>query len=55
MKSSIFLGATAIAILSFLAGQAFQRFLYDDMCLDMGGGKHPAGYPICTIEIGNNK
>ena len=51
MKSSMFLGATTIAILSFLAGQSYQRFLYEDKCLDMGGGKNPASYPICVIEI----
>jgi hypothetical protein len=39
-----------VAILSFMAGQRFQQFNYDDICLDMGGGRNPNGYPICVIE-----
>lgn len=34
----------------FVAGQQFERFIYTDICLDMGGGRNPTGYPICVLE-----
>ncbi|UTM59112.1 hypothetical protein L4174_020585 [Photobacterium sp. CCB-ST2H9] len=35
----------------FVAGVAFERFRYEDVCLDMGGGQNPGDYPICVIKI----
>ncbi len=37
-------------VLSFFAGVKWSEFNYDDICLDMGGGKKPGNYPICVIE-----
>lgn len=34
----------------FFAGQAWQRFHYNDLCLDLGGGQNPGDYPVCVIE-----
>ncbi|WP_096777536.1 hypothetical protein [Neisseria dumasiana] len=47
LKTIIFLAALAAA---FYAGMKFQAHVYDDLCLDLGGGKQPGGYPICVIE-----
>ena len=27
-----------------------QAFIYEDTCLDLGGGKNPGNYPICAVE-----
>jgi len=27
-----------------------QAFIYEDTCLDLGGGKNPGNYPICVVE-----
>lgn len=35
---------------AFYAGMRTQAYLYEDFCLDLGGGKHPGNYPICVIE-----
>lgn len=34
----------------FYAGMRTQAYLYEDLCLDLGGGKNPGSYPICVIE-----
>ena len=34
----------------FSAGWFAHRFHYDDICLDMGGGRNPGGHPICVID-----
>ncbi len=47
LKTIIFLTALAAA---FYAGMKFQAYVYDDLCLDLGGGKQPGDYPICVIE-----
>ncbi|MCU0830617.1 MAG: hypothetical protein MUC58_03700 [Rhizobiaceae bacterium] len=39
-----------VAVSAFLAGRAWQSFIYDDICLDLGGGREPGGHPICVIE-----
>ncbi|GLO62963.1 hypothetical protein MACH09_34710 [Vibrio sp. MACH09] len=39
-----------IAIFSFWLGLLANEFYYDDICLDLGGGKNPGDYPICIIE-----
>ncbi|XLQ19691.1 MAG: hypothetical protein ACKUBY_03805 [Candidatus Moraniibacteriota bacterium] len=36
--------------LSFVLGMQWQKFQYNDICLDMGGGKNPGGHPICIVE-----
>ncbi|MDO4696882.1 MAG: hypothetical protein Q4A49_05080 [Neisseria sp.] len=41
---------TALLIAVFYAGMRVQAFLYDDLCLDLGGGRNPENYPICVIE-----
>ncbi|QUJ70072.1 hypothetical protein KDD30_18140 (plasmid) [Photobacterium sp. GJ3] len=35
---------------SFWAGMQVERLRYEDVCLDMGGGKNPGDYPICVIQ-----
>lgn len=35
---------------AFYAGMKVQAFIYEDTCLDLGGGKNPGNYPICVIE-----
>ncbi len=40
----------SLAIIAFLAGMWWQRQRYLDICLDMGGGLNPGGYPICVLE-----
>lgn len=40
----------ALLIAVFYAGMRVQAFLYDDLCLDLGGGRNPENYPICVIE-----
>lgn len=40
----------AIGLLSFWGGLEVQKSLYEDQCLDLGGGRHPGQYPICVIE-----
>ena len=46
--------AAAILIgFSFWAGTEFQNALYTDKCLDLGGGKNPAGHSICVVEQHN--
>ena len=34
---------------SFMVGRWYEQFIYVDICLDMGGGRNPGGYPICVI------
>ena len=40
-----------VIILAFFAGAKWREFSYDDMCLDLGGGKNPGNYPICVVEV----
>ena len=40
----------AALIGAFYAGMKVQAFIYEDTCLDLGGGKNPGNYPICVIE-----
>ena len=53
MKSRRFFKALlliAALIGTFYAGMRTQAYLYEDLCLDLGGGKNPGNYPICVIE-----
>ena len=47
MKSLLLIAAL---IGAFYAGMRTQAYLYEDLCLDLGGGKHPGNYPICVPE-----
>ncbi|MGO1473536.1 MAG: hypothetical protein ACTHWC_01410 [Psychrobacter sp.] len=38
------------AVFAFWLGIKAHEFYYDDICLDLGGGKNPGVYPICVIE-----
>ena len=40
-----------VAAAAFWAGARYQMFIYDDICLDMGGGRNPGGYPVCVVEV----
>ena len=40
----------AALIGTFYAGMRTQAYLYEDLCLDLGGGKNPGNYPICVPE-----
>ena len=40
----------AALIGAFYAGMRTQAYLYDDLCLDLGGGRNPGNYPICVPE-----
>ena len=42
-----------IAAMSFWAGLNFQKAQYNDVCLDLGGGRNPGQYPICVVEQQN--
>jgi len=35
---------------SYQLGRSFERWRYDDLCLDMGGGRNPGNHPICVIN-----
>jgi len=37
-------------ILAFFTGMKWNEFQYNDICLDMGGGKNPGNHPICIVE-----
>ena len=53
MKSRRFFKALlliAALIGTFYAGMRTQAYLYEDLCLDLGGGRNPGNYPICVIE-----
>ena len=48
MKKIFLLAGLLIA--TFYAGMKVQAFIYEDTCLDLGGGKNPGNYSICVIE-----
>lgn len=48
IKTTLLLGGVGIA--AFILGMKVQSFLYDDICLDMGGGRNPGNYEICVIK-----
>lgn len=45
--------AIAIMLLfaGFLAGTTYEAWRYNDLCLDMGGGRNPGNHAICVLEI----
>lgn len=53
MKSRGFVKALlliAALIGTFYAGMRTQAHLYEDLCLDLGGGKNPGNDPICVLD-----
>lgn len=53
MKSRRFFKALlliAALVGAFYAGMRTQAYLYEDLCLDLGGGKNPGSYPICVLD-----
>jgi periplasmic protein len=40
----------AALIGAFYAGMRTQAYFYEDLCLDLGGGRNPGNYPICVLE-----
>ena len=49
MKKKRALILLMIVASSFMVGRWYEQFIYADICLDMGGGRNPSGYPICVI------
>ncbi|MDO5070520.1 MAG: hypothetical protein Q4D78_10095 [Neisseria zoodegmatis] len=47
MKIVLLLAALVVA---FYAGMKLQAHIYEDLCLDMGGGRNPGNAPICVID-----
>jgi predicted Na+-dependent transporter len=45
-----------LMVLSFVpgvyVGKVLERNLYEERCLDLGGGMQPGDHPICVIEKG---
>lgn len=42
---------TIILVLGFWGGMAWEKFQYEDWCLDMGGGKNPGNYKYCVVQV----
>lgn len=42
--------ALALFGVGMYAGYTLKTFLYNDACLDMGGGMNPGGEKICVVE-----
>ena len=40
----------AALIGTFYAGMRTQTYFYEDLCLDLGGGKNLGNYPICVLD-----
>ncbi len=47
MKKIFLLAGLLIA--AFYVGMKVQAFIYENTCLDLGGGKNPGNYPICVV------
>jgi len=50
---TVIAAVTVAAAMSFWAGSEFRKAQYDDVCLDLGGGRNPGQYPICVVEQQN--
>ena len=50
---TVIAAVTLAAAMSFWAGSEFRKAQYDDVCLDLGGGRNPGQYPICVVENQN--
>nr|WP_298251140.1 hypothetical protein [uncultured Halomonas sp.] len=42
--------ALTLVMAGFFSGKAYEAWRYNDLCLDMGGGKNPGGHPICVLD-----
>jgi len=42
--------ATILLVAAFWSGTEFQKALYADQCLDLGGGQNPGQHSICIVE-----
>ena len=40
----------AALIGTFYAGMRTQAYFYEDLCLDLGGGRNPGNYSICVLD-----
>lgn len=49
-KVILILLGVIILVLVFKAGMAWEKFQYEDICLDLGGGMNPGNFPICVVE-----
>jgi hypothetical protein len=52
MKKTILISIIVVVslVLAFFTGMKWNEFQYNDICLDMGGGKNPGNHPICTVD-----
>lgn len=41
--------ALLVGALSFYGGVNYQSARYDDLCLDLGGGRNPGDHPVCVV------
>ncbi|OTG66236.1 hypothetical protein B9T25_10560 [Acinetobacter sp. ANC 4470] len=39
-----------VGVIAFWSGVKVQQARYDDLCLDLGGGRNPNNYLICVVE-----
>ena len=40
-----------VAALGFAGGMSYAQYRYDDICLDLGGGRDPGGHGICVVVV----
>lgn len=55
MKITKWIGLFAALLLVFLLGMRAQARLYEEQCMDLGGGKNHldagASFPICVLDV----
>ena len=54
-KVKVFLIYSSLLVFGIYLGTFFYSWHYDDICLDLGGGRNPGDYPICVIEKTTDK
>ncbi len=40
-----------LLLAGFFAGTTYEAWRYNDLCVNMGGGKNPGNHAICVLEI----
>lgn len=40
----------AVVMMGMFLGWQLHSCVYEDVCLDLGGGKNPGKYPICVLD-----
>ena len=50
MNIKFFLALLFMFVIGGYLGFKTHEIYYDDICLDMGGGKNPGNHPICVIS-----